>query len=466
MNMHFSFSSVCALLCAAFFFLLTACVDPITVGSDLLSDDRAILGFDDNVAIDLYTFAEDSVKVFDGDGRLKIVNTHFGRIEDEVFGRSDRAAYFFPELPRSTASGLIIRPPFLNTDTVAIDSIILVIPIDTNFFYADAIGQPFAYEAFEALEGIDISLDYYANSSFTTASMPIASGSVSPLKAATLLHDTMVVDSILTPHVRIRLDASLATRFLQADTAVFGSDEALRAFFAGVFLQPAAVTNALFAIRANSGFAGFYFYLSANNRNPTFYLMPMEAVIPSYRFDRTGSLAATLLNQNLSNQQALLEGQGGITAVVEVRDPESLRGKVINKAELSFYLDELPGYSYTDFPASSTVSLYFRNSNGVLQPIDDLTALGTSAGLEARRIFVGGELETEAESGRQRYRANLSVHLQRIINGDYDPTIYIRVDPAQQTTTAIFGNQDTGRSILRGPANAEFPMRLQITFTE
>lgn len=449
-----------------FFSLFSSCVDPITVGSDLLAGDRATIGYNENVAVDLYTFEEDSIKVFDGDTRVKINITHFGSMEEPVFGRSERSAYFFPELPRNTASGLIIRPPFVNTDTISIDSIVLIIPLDTNAFYGNSIGQEFAYEGREILENINLSQDYFSNSNFPLATTSIASGSLRPLKAASLLHDTLVTDSILTPHLRIRLEGDLAQRFLAADSSIYASDDALRDFFTGVFIRSVGTNEGLFAINANSGFAGFYFYLSTNNRNPTFYLFPMETVVPNYRFNRDGSLAADLLAQSVNNQQSLVEGAAGLTSVVEITDLAALEGKVINSAELEFYLDELPDYDYSLYPAARTVSLYYRNRDGLLVPIDDFAALSLGAGPEARELFLGGRLSTEAESGRQKYTLRISVHLQRIIDGDYDPSIYIRVDPPLQAPNGIFGNREAGRAVLIGPASADFPMRLKVAFTE
>ncbi len=467
LNTLFRFFAAHASLAALFFFMLSSsCVDPITVGSDLLGADRATIGYEEQVAIDLYTFEEDSIKVFDGDTRVKINTLHFGSLEEPVFGRSERAGYFFPELPRNTASGLIIRPPFVNTDTVSIDSIVLIMPIDTNFFYGNAVGQEFNYEGQEILENINLNQDYFSNSNFQLATSSIASGSVRPLRAASLLHDTLVIDSILTPHVRIRLEGDLAQRFLAADSSIYASDDALRNFFAGVFIRSVGTNEGLFAINASSGFAGFYFYLSANNRSPTFYLFPLETTVPSYRFNRAGSLAADLLAQSVNNQHSLVEGAAGLTSVVEISDLAALEGKVINNAELEFYLDELPDYDYSLYPAARSVSLYYRNRNGVLAPIDDFAALSASAGLAAQELFLGGRLSTEAESGRQKYTLGISVHLQRIIDGDYDPSIYIRVDPPLQAPNGIFGNRDAGRAVLLGPANADFPMRLKVAFTE
>lgn len=461
-----SFRCAVACLSGALLLLLSACVDPITVGSELLGGDRATIGYNAEVSIDLYTFQEDSIKVFDGNSRVKINTIHFGSLEEDVFGRSERAVHFFPELPRNTASGLIIRPPFVNVDTISIDSIVLVIPIDTNFFYGNAIGQEFAYTGQEILETFDLTRDYFSNSSFQLAAQPIASASVRPLKAATLLHDTLVVDSILTPHVRIRLNGDLAQRFLAADTSIYNSDAQLRDFFGGVFLQASSAGEGLFAINATSGFAGFYFYLSTSNRNPTFYLLPLETTVPNYRFNRAGSLAAERIAQSVNNQQGLVEGAGGLTCVVEVSNLAELQGKVINQAELEFYLDELPDYSYSLFPPANSVSLYFRNRNGLLDPIDDFAALSPNPGQEAIDFFLGGRLTTDAENGRQKYTANVTVHLQRIIDGDYDPSIYIRVNPPLQTSSGIFGNRDAGRSILLGPAHPDFPMRLKVAFTE
>lgn len=434
-----------------------SCTDPITVGSDLLGGDRASIGFNATVPIDLRTFVEDSVQAFDVAANRDIGSAFFGSVEDPVFGRSERGLYLIPELQRSSASGLILRPQFAGTDTVDIDSVVVVLPLDTALLYGTALSQSLPYEVRELLMGPDFSEDIFSNAEYPVQSMSISTGAFSPTKEATLVHDTMIIDSVTTPHLRINLDRSFADRFLNADTSIYQSDSTLRDFFPGLNIQPSAVSNGLFGIRATSGFAGVYFYVSTSNRNPSFHIMPLELTVPTYRFNRAGSLSETILDQAVNNEQALVQGGGGLTAVVEITDVNSLADKVINFAELEIYLDEIEGYDYNVFAPAQNVALFYPDSDGQLLPIlDEQTILGNT-GTDVRQFFLGGNLETDEDSGRLVYRVNLSVHLQSIVDGDISPLVYIRANP--QST-------DMGRSVLLGPESATFPMKLKVAFTE
>ena len=130
---------------------------------------------------------------------------------------------------------------------------------------------------------------------------------------------------------------------------------------------------------------------------------------------------------------------------------------MINNAELDIFLKDLEDYSYSAYPAAQEVALYYRTDDGLFSRIADAFTLASTSSDANRLFFLGGDLETDASTNRQVYRAALSVHLQDMIRGEVEPFIYIRVNPL---------DTDGGRSIIYGPEAAEFPMKLKVAFTE
>ena len=77
---------------------LSNCTDPLQVGSNLLEEDRASVGFTDTLSLKARTIPGDSVIAYAPNGLL--TTFLFGRTEDEFFGTTETAIYFETFLPR------------------------------------------------------------------------------------------------------------------------------------------------------------------------------------------------------------------------------------------------------------------------------------------------------------------------------------------------------------------------------
>lgn len=438
-----------------------SCTDPITVGSDLLGGDRASIGYNGSLEIDLRTFPDDSLRIFSEESNQSTDVALFGTIEEPIFGKTTNSLYLIPDLPRDF-DGLTLPPSFAGngSDTVTIDSIVLVLPLDTVFFYGSVTLNSFPYEVRELMGEIDIDQDIYTRDEFPVNATTVAAGEFFPTKAATFLHDTMFYDSILIRQVRVKLDQSMIDKFtLETDTSIYESDAAFRQFFNGLFLESTGVSNSLLGLDVDeNGAIGLFFYTSQSNRAQDFYRMPLEVAAPNYLFDHTGSLAETLINEQVStNEQGLIQGGGGLTARIEITNFDDFTDKVINNAELDIFLKDLEDYNYVAYPAAKEIALYYRNSDGLFSRIADAFTLSPNSSNANRLFFLGGDLEIDEATNRDVYRTTLSVHLQDIIRGNAEPFIYVRVNPL---------DSDGGRSIIYGPESTEFPMTLKVAFTE
>lgn len=449
-------------VCVAAFTLLlivvgTSCTEPITVGSDLLEDDRVNVGFNGGLEISTTTVLDDSIQMYDATNGGRLSRYLLGSTEDDIFGLTSRGVYITPELLRGGA-GLVQPPLWLDNDSFIVDSLILVLPYDTASLYGDVYNTPVAYEVFEITDPFDQDADFYSNESLDLLPTPLTSGTFTVVPERRLVHDTLVIDSTLTHHVRIPLPMSLIERIVDADSTAYELDENFVSMvLAGLYIKTASVSNTFMGINPFDLQAAIYaYYTKSDGTVISFYPFDIDQTVADYSFDRSGSQAEFLLEQDINDEVALMEGAGGLMTRVEIFNADTLAGKIINQAQLEFYLDETADFDYDRFDPAAIVTLYYRDADGRLQVIEDIDILPAGVSAANREFFVGGNLQFD-EEGRRFYQANLSVHLQRIVEGIHEPFVYIRVIPAELSPR---------RMVLRGPASSERPMVLKVAFTE
>ncbi|MBL7831525.1 MAG: DUF4270 family protein, partial [Saprospiraceae bacterium] len=160
---------------------------------------------------------------------------------------------------------------------------------------------------------------------------------------------------------------------------------------------------------------------------------------------------------NKSDSLAFLQGMAGTIVKLQMPNIKSLDGKIVNKAELEFYVREFDN----DDPAFKPVSnilLAEKNSSGKYVSISDViiaVSNGAEAGLNK---YFGGTVVEESVNGVKllKYKMNVSAHLQKMIQGKSDDSIYLTVyrRPESANRVALYG---TGS--IRPP-------KLKITYTD
>lgn len=448
----------CYLSCLVFL-VLTACTEPITVGSDLLSGDRAELGQTVDVPFTTRVVLDDSLLVYDQSVN-QAARFSFGGTEDDVFGKWSSSFYVAPTVPLNTAS-LPSIPPFAFTTDRTVDSVVLIIPIDTTYgFYGP--GRAFEYQA-RLIDGqVGRTVDYYSDVEFpldeTLGNVNRDNSFIGTLNPS-FIYDTTynpiaTRDSIA--HFRMAFNDAFLDRVNAATESTFDGNDSLSSLLAGVFIEPIGNPDALLALSpsATATTSGFYFFYKDTSaaQTPRFFRVPLSLWPPNYKKDYTGSLTGELLADGDDRERLAISGQAGTMVEIEFTDLEALENKVINKAEVVFFRELVEGYSYDTYPAPGFVGLYYKDDNGDLQPItDEDVAFGPDA-----LAFLGGE-ELFDENNDTFYRPRFSVHLQRMISGDVPPIIYMRVLPP---------DRDASRVILAGPDAAVRPASVKVTFTE
>lgn len=427
--------------------LFSACTDPTYVGADLLDDDRASIDFTDTVTLNMTTIRADSVIVY----QPAVISTNllFGDFADPIFGRSIASAYVLPRLRRDGA-GLIVKPNFAGA---IVDSVVLVLPYDSSSFYGN-VYQPFGMDVLEIAEDIVRTDTFYSNITFATQSMPIGQKTFVPSLDSNFV-TKLVMESagdtaIIAPHLRVRLSDDYGAR-LVADTSIFKNDTTFLAVFKGLYLNPSQQTTAMLNFNSQKIWAGVYVYYHQDNSAKE-YLFPIYNYISNYNHERSGAPVAPFINSyDLGDSLVFVQGMEGLLTKMDIPDLRVLGGEVINHAELEVTVAQLPGDDLTLYPPSEQLVVLRRDSDGRYTLIRDIADQFFRGDLS----FFGGEVE-ELASGDLRYRMNITLEMQDVLDGGGASSLYLAVLPRA-------GNPS--RVVLRGPRAGVSPAKLKIAFT-
>lgn len=453
------------LLCCAIFLAFTACTEPISVGGDLLEGDRASVGQITDLPFTTAVVREDTVVTFDASSNAALAAFTFGQLRNDVFGELKHGVYIIPTLPRSTATGLVNAPAFAFDDGTSVDSVVLILPIDTSAgLYGN--GATFPMRIIQLADAVDQNVDYGTDVNLVRGFNELQRDpSFSADFSATLLYDTIISsgDSVLFPHIRMAFDDQFLGLLNAQEESIWESDTTFYEFLAGMYLEPTDDSGSLLTIQpqpttgGQSPFAGiFWFYPDTLDQSPTFYRTPLSLWLPRYEQDYTGTLFETLLAPGTDNEQFAIAGQAGVMTEITFTDLEELQDVVINEAILTLHRETVTGLDYEEFPSPAFTALYYRNESGRLVPIEDRQRLGNPNSSTAIRTFLGGD-PAEDEDGNVSYSPRFSVHMQRMVDGEVPPTIYLRVVPI---------DRDPARMIIAGPEAAVRPAQVRVTFTE
>lgn len=456
---------------AILFFSLQNCTDPLQVGSELLDEDRASVGFTDTFELKMRTVIGDSVPVLrffeigETFNQFGFNNYLLGRTEDQFFGTTDCSFYFEPRVLRDDVFGDIIVPPFVRFPVV--DSAFLIMPLDSAGSYGRLDG-PYTVEVYEVTEPLltDIMDDstrvYYSNTTFATGAL-IGSTTFTPD-----FQDTMTIRparspssqdtfDLRFPHLRVPLDLAWAQNFIEQDTSTFSSDEALLDFFKGVYVKAGAPTEGLLSFALNKGLfeatfgiSGVYFYYRSGDDTLSYNLQVrnLGRRISNYRHDYSGSLAGAAIEDPTQDSLLFIQGLQGTVIALELPNVQNFTGKIINQAELELTVAAFPEYD-TDFNRLvDQIVIYYLDEDGDEVEIADVDR---QFGLDN----FGGRLVEE--DGQQFYTFNIGIHTQFLIDGSVPETLYLR-------TQTKGGNP--ARVIFKGPGAIENRAILKVSFTD
>jgi hypothetical protein len=427
--------------------LLFSCSDPTKVGSELLEDDQARIGFVDTLRVIATTEKGDSVRTFSPFTAQQLRSYLFGNFVDPYFGKASSNLYAQVRLQR-------ISPDF---SAAMLDSIVLVLPYELNGIYGN-LDQDYGIEVLRITERMSRTEEYYSNKTFETQQAPLLGSYVFRPNLDTIQVIDYADDSPDTlrfSHLRVPLDLAFGEELLALDTTFYQSDTSFLNHLRGISLRPSLETEGMLSFNLFTTTAGIYLYYKQDTvpKQFVFELDEQSVRFAHYEHDFSqGVVAAFLDNSQLGDSLLFLQGMEGLNIKLEFPDLDRLSGLIINKAELEISLANLEGDDLSLYLPADQLIISSPDDEGGLNVISDVTF--SSANLAG--IF-GGNLQTRTNDQPAFYRMNISSHFQKMVDKTEPNSIYISVFPKAERAF---------RAILRGPGQAEFPLRLRVTYTK
>ncbi|MBK8826386.1 MAG: DUF4270 family protein [Saprospiraceae bacterium] len=436
-------------------FLVSGCQDPILVGGDFLEDEKLTISNTDKVLITTQTIAGERVTTHNP--KLNSKTYILGALEDSKFGKIT-AELFFKFAMKST------KPAYQDETNPKFDSLVLVLQYDTLGTY----GKSFATQSiklYQLDETISNTDTFYSDKQFKYLSDEIANINkfVSP-KDSVRITDHLTGKAVtLAPQLRLKLNDSFGQALFNNASAA-KNDTIFNDFFKGVYITSKSPNNESFvyglnlsdeALIAQAGINKLIMYYTVSDTVKKSYEYNLHtATINKFDHDRSGSLVEKYIsNTDASDSITFFQGLGGVKTVVKFSDLAKLDSIIINKAELEFYVADLPGLN-DSYAIPPQLIATRKNASGQDIFIDDFAYSFTSA--SALAIAFGGV--PFVEGGKTKYTMNITNHIKKAVkDSTYNADIYLNV----LTET---GNPK--RVVLFGANHSTYPIKLNITYTK
>lgn len=420
--------------------VLSSCNEEITVGSAILEDTTIGVSFTDTLEIEVKTVVDDTVITYRSgvDSRTYLI----GELNDPSFGFSKSDIYLSTQLISSSI------PSF---DTLTIDSIIMVFPLDTfgQFGNESAIHNIEVFQLQEELF-VDDDNQILSSKSFEFGTSPV--GQISTVinhRDSVFLELATNRDSLVKsfPQLRIPMDIDFWSPIL-TDTTVFTvNDSSYLQTVKGFVLRSSPDDSSIAGINLSNSsplsIAIYYTNLDGSVTNN--YLIDVGSVRSSnFMHDYTSSSVNDAIGE-VNTEFAYLQSMQGVNLEVDLSNLTSLNETIINKAQLEFFLlDE------TDplLDPVESLDVLFRNEEGnTIQILDSSITLADYLGGEIESIVIGGQT-------LRKYELDITNHAVLIARGEIENTVI--------TIEAKNKPQRATRSILLGKSHSDFPARLKL----
>ncbi len=429
----------------AFVGLLFSCNEEITIGSTILEDTSIDVSFTDTLDINVETVVDDTVVTY----RTGVDTRTFllGELNDSSFGFSKSDIYLSTQL----LSGLL--PSF---DTLSVDSIIMIIPLDTfGQFGNDAAIHNI--EVFQLIEELKVSEEN--NQILSSDSFEYGTTLVGQYNNVVNHRDSVDIglasnrDSIVKsfPQLRIPLKPDFWLPII-GDTSIFNNEENsadYKEFVKGFVLRSSPDDSSMAGLNLsnNSPLNITVYYTNLTGNVQGSYLIDIGAIRTSeFMHDYSNTPVSEVLGL-VNTDFAYIQSMQGVNLSVDLSSVKTLENTIINKAQLEFFLLE-----ETDPLVDPVAGLdvLFVNEGGTSTQILDSSLSNTSAD------YLGGSLESTVVGGQtlRKYELDISNHVILIARGEIEnPIISIEARNKPQRAT---------RSIVLGQSHPDFPMRLKL----
>ena len=232
---------------------------------------------------------------------------------------------------------------------------------------------------------------------------------MNPLRSVYVGNDT------LSPQVRIMLKPDFGQRILDADTAVFSSNDAWRKWFKGISVRSEYPGGGIVSLEPNAGVSYMRIHYHNLSDTTTYDLVLNSNASRVTHFRHVWPSPFEALNDSNAvegTEQAVLLGAGGSYLRLDLSGLDSLdtpEGAVINRAEVILPVDLSP----SKLARPNFLTAFLRREAGGIELSPEATSPGVA--------YDGGYDEE-----RGAYVLNLPVYAQRRLNGEeVRPFVYL-----------------------------------------
>jgi len=423
------------------------CNDPSPLGSDFLKDVELDIGFTDTFSINAFTIHEDSIETYSPSSLTPIRTYLVGTLNDPIFGRSESNIYTQLDYD-------VFSPPSLS-DAV-LDSVVLTLAFDSLGIYGDTT-QPLQIQVDRLIENMNIAESTYSNHGFLGKKVGELTNYIYSADSITIIEPNSSgdLDTIQTaPQLRIRLNNSIGEELIELDTSGVLDADNIYDHLYGLGIKTVASNQAMLGIDLNSEYSTLTLYYEKNSNKYKYSFLMSSAVKRTLEFstDHTGAPVESFLDDSTKGDSLdFLQPLGGTNIQLSVPALANLSNYIINKAELECYVATVDGDNLDFYPPANQVAPYEEYENELIPATD------VFIGNDVRFLLStsGGTVE-EVSTGLYRYRANISSHLQDMINGTIENKVFLVPYPRRESPR---------RTIVYGPHHPTYPMKLRITYT-
>jgi Domain of unknown function (DUF4270) len=442
--------------------LWVGCTKSTPFGSDLLDDEVANYAFTDTLTLQFGVEREDSIYTSD-----RVSSSDYflcGKITDPIFGSVESEIFSLLELSQ-------FSPKFKGSDGLVgtLDSVVMYLALDSKGFYGDTFQrQTLKISRISPTAQLDWDSNYYSIHSLPTdEEIGSATYQILPSRRDSLIFgygpnqqsEREVVGK--GAFVRVRLNNSFGEELMRYDSINYTEDTLFWQKLRGIRLKtetpdPHAITAFDLNNTTYSRVTLFYRIAGDTSQNRYHFYFTGGNKFTHITHDYTGSEAGNAIGKPNSSL-IFLQGMSGLKTRVNIPYTDSLRGTVINKAELELTTASLPA----DNPAWywPVGQLVLRDTSRLMIP-DVYYAAGQllNQGFDA----FGGMPRKEVIAGQTvyKYRMQLTQRFQDMVDkksGDLQGnTLYLNVYPQVFTP---------GRAVLFGQNSGTFSAKLSVKYT-
>ena len=433
--------------------MISSCSESTTVGSGLLEDEDIQLGFSDDFNIQAKTVREGRIPTYFS---RSFINDSYmiGTLDDPLFGKSKSVVHFE-----------IVPSSFPSFGGGTLDSMVFVFAYNQDGFYGDTL-QPHQITITQLSERIDQADTLYSDQSFSPAVGPrngrigiVTDFTPRRTDSITIVSYTTEEETRLPPQLRVRMNDQLAQQIF-ADTLNNITSDGMNEIVNAVSISSVPSSgNSMIGLnfnRASNITALEVYYTDRLDVRRTYRYFLDEVRHQMFETDPSGSEVERFLDQDISAGDPLfVQGLNGVVSEIDVSDLSQLTDKLINKAEISFFVEKnYPGDNRLFFlPAESIIATKARNG----EPVEDLLiALTGFQGTSGVADLFGGTLQDSLRSNQTGFRMNITAYAKEVQKGREDGIMHLEI---------LDRIGDPRRVVLHGPGHPTLAPELKVTFT-